>query len=1445
MKKLLTGLLALLTCFTCATAVACGDDTGDDSSSTPPASESSDTGSSDTGSSDTGSSDSSGDETDDELADAAAYLEELYRDANAETRADYEVLPAIWGYNIAWSVTLPEGVTEGVSIKTENGKVIVDVDELLDEDLEYVLTGVVSNEAGQSVTVSFTRVVKAAPSLIPEAITEAPVEGVAYKYHVYQSTLAKDLYFAGGMAAKYYFSTTEDSAEAVDVYAEYVAGSTTEFYLYFNHTTDGKQYFGVKVSDDGEHDNIVYTSEPISTFVWNETLGTVTTHLEATKNNGGPNDFYFGNYGTKDTISASYTSYAGGAGNNVGHLVTMVDRNSITPEKKVADSKEGLNLASTEITGAKEVELPAARHVDVIVTWTVSENAYASIVDGKLVTTNPAEDTTVTLTATLTCGDVTDTKEFTLTLKHASDLPAFDTEITIPQANAIGEAQAANVLTEGKYYVSGVVTEVKNTQYGNLYIEDADGNRLYVYGCYDADGTNRYDAMANAPQVGDTVKLYSAITSYNGSAQLKNAWVVEWTAGSGSGDSSSDTGSGDVDVDLTTPEAILNALYALNDNESLEGSFTLTGKITALDNYNNPTIVVEGFENMPVYCYKLVVSNAVGDVITVTATSMKNYKGTYEFMNCTLVDNSGDSSSDTGSDSDSSDTGSGDVDEVVKATGDSFTIESYATANGWANSTCYPTIEHESYTLSVKATAVGTYGQNSGKYYTSSENSGGPCWRIYQTEDATITFIAAEGKTIASIKITYAIKNTGILTFNGANVASDEVVTVNGATATFGVGQTGTATNGQVQIQAIEVIFAGEEVPTYTLVLMDGNPRMGGTREEIEYVEGATLELPTLEAEGKTFLGWFAMDDNDEPTVAAPATMPAEPVALYAVWEVSVYTLTIVNGEESTEFKFAVEYTNEILISVNDLAYVLEDNLPEGCKWAEVIPETFELKDYTFTAISEEVPTYTLVLMDGNPRMGGTREEIEYVEGATLELPTLEAEGKTFLGWFAMDDNDEPTVAAPATMPAEPVALYAVWEVSVYTLTIVNGEESTEFKFAVEYTNEILISVNDLAYVLEDNLPADASYVEAIPETFELKDYTFTVLVIETLTIPEAIELGASKAHNTYTTDKYYVNGIIVAITNTTYGNMTIADELGNELTVYGSYSADGSTQFGSMTNKPVVGQVVKFLSVVGAYSGSPQLKNAWIVEISEATEAQKIAVEKLNVSVAESVNGAREIEVATAGTLYADVVIAWEVTAGNEIASIADGVLTIANPAEDVTVTVVATLTVGDVTDTKEFTIAVTHKDESATEPSTLAKFDFGANGAGPHADGSEITGSKSYTENGYTLTLTNLTKVYAGAKDETGISCLKLGTSSAVATLTFTVPENVTSVVIYVAGYKAKTSKITVNGGTATTISTSSNDGAYTAITIDTTTTKTITISTVSGACRVMIDAIEFIGL
>ena len=57
-------------------------------------------------------------------------------------------------------------------------------------------------------------------------------------------------------------------------------------------------------------------------------------------------------------------------------------------------------------------------------------------------------------------------------------------------------------------------------------VTDADGNILTIYGTYDADGTNRFDAMETQPQVGDTVKLYGIIGQYNGTPQMKNGWII-------------------------------------------------------------------------------------------------------------------------------------------------------------------------------------------------------------------------------------------------------------------------------------------------------------------------------------------------------------------------------------------------------------------------------------------------------------------------------------------------------------------------------------------------------------------------------------------------------------------------------------------------------------------------------------------------------------------------------------------------------------------------------------------------------------------------------------------------------------------------------------------------------------------------------------------------------
>ena len=108
-------------------------------------------------------------------------------------------------------------------------------------------------------------------------------------------------------------------------------------------------------------------------------------------------------------------------------------------------------------------------------------------------------------------------------------MPAADSELTIPEAIALGEGVGTNGYTEGKYYITGVITEIYNTQYGNLYITDGE-NTFTVYGLYDGNG-NRFDAMAEKPEAGMTIKVYGIIGNYNGAAQMKNGDLIEATGG--------------------------------------------------------------------------------------------------------------------------------------------------------------------------------------------------------------------------------------------------------------------------------------------------------------------------------------------------------------------------------------------------------------------------------------------------------------------------------------------------------------------------------------------------------------------------------------------------------------------------------------------------------------------------------------------------------------------------------------------------------------------------------------------------------------------------------------------------------------------------------------------------------------------------------------------------
>ena len=104
--------------------------------------------------------------------------------------------------------------------------------------------------------------------------------------------------------------------------------------------------------------------------------------------------------------------------------------------------------------------------------------------------------------------------------------PANNSVLTVEQAIALGMAHAHNAYTTEKYYVTGTITEIYNYTYGNMKITDASGKILTIYGTYDEEGKIRFDAMTAQPDVKGTVTIYGIIGQYNGTAQIKDGWLL-------------------------------------------------------------------------------------------------------------------------------------------------------------------------------------------------------------------------------------------------------------------------------------------------------------------------------------------------------------------------------------------------------------------------------------------------------------------------------------------------------------------------------------------------------------------------------------------------------------------------------------------------------------------------------------------------------------------------------------------------------------------------------------------------------------------------------------------------------------------------------------------------------------------------------------------------------
>ncbi|MDY6142254.1 MAG: hypothetical protein SPI52_06010 [Bacilli bacterium] len=104
----------------------------------------------------------------------------------------------------------------------------------------------------------------------------------------------------------------------------------------------------------------------------------------------------------------------------------------------------------------------------------------------------------------------------------------------------------------------------------------------------------------------------------------------------------------------------------------------------------------------------------------------------------------------------------------------------------------------------------------------------------------------------------------------------------------------------------------------------------------------------------------------------------------------------------------------------------------------------------------------------------------------------------------------------------------------------------------------------------------------------------------ECISVERAIELAREAGENG-TSESYYVRGTIKTVSNPTYGQMIITDGT-NELSVYGTYSSDGSLRYSELEDKPVAGDEVVLYGQLKTYKDSPEMGKGYIMEFVHNT---------------------------------------------------------------------------------------------------------------------------------------------------------------------------------------------------------------------------------------------------
>ena len=479
-----------------------------------------------------------------DLDGAVAYLEGLYTEDLSITAVDFSVVSQVIiggvTYQIDWTVD-----SDKVTVsEPANNVVTIGVDEKSPEEVSYKLTATIKAGDGSTKAVSFKLTVPKynvnshADYMAAQKGDTLTVEGVVVAINSkalgnkYNHLFLADTSVTGGY---YCYSVTEDPEDLgikvgmtvavtgpmepysgmqeikggqvaildttikevpfVDITEQFTAGSNLGAFVGLPVVIKGVEVG----AQDLEKDTSQYLY-----FAIGEQQGYVRTYVTDFPTNLKADDKaaidadHAAHFGYKADVSGILILY-----NGAPYLIPMsttpfVNYEEIvkTPADKVADEKESLSV-SDRITDNTTITLPAVGqyYEDVTITWAIDSEAFA-IEEGKIAITLGENDVEFTLTATIKCGDVTETKIFDIFVESAStdvyvseivDAPVAGSEyVMVLNQKALGKTFYFAGYMDGYY----LATTDKADKAVTVYVEAVEGTEG-AYRLYFMDGETK------------------------------------------------------------------------------------------------------------------------------------------------------------------------------------------------------------------------------------------------------------------------------------------------------------------------------------------------------------------------------------------------------------------------------------------------------------------------------------------------------------------------------------------------------------------------------------------------------------------------------------------------------------------------------------------------------------------------------------------------------------------------------------------------------------------------------------------------------------------------------------------------------------------------------------------------------------------------------------------